>query len=330
MRRKSNDRKDFEDQDNPFNLSWRTVKERMKTGKTLKEAMSYPAQNQNSEDLLKFESHPNPYNLKWSTIRSRIRMGQTFEEAMSYPLYRNEKYLSQNKIDFEKHDNPYNLKWSTVLSRIKSGKTLEEAMSYPFKRYNKSSNGIESLELYDNKDRIDFENHPNPFNLNWKTVQYRIEKGETLDEAMSHPVKKKSNLKEDKKAFENHPNPYNLKWDTITERMREKGETLEKAMSYPSQNFKSKELIAFENHENPFNLEWETVRDRLRRKNEILDEAMSYPCGQYPIDIYKNGFVMYEGKWTSVNDLEMIYDKDTTENMFKTKVKAEKLFKRKG
>ena len=56
---------------------------------------------------------------------------------------------------------------------------------------------------------------------------------------------------------------------------------------------------------------------------------MSYPSGKNLKQIYLNGWVMFEGVWTAVDDLEMLFDQDITKNMLRTGVKAEKLFKRK-
>ena len=56
---------------------------------------------------------------------------------------------------------------------------------------------------------------------------------------------------------------------------------------------------------------------------------MSYPAGQNILEIFKNGWVMFKDEWTYVSDLEMILDQEITENMLKTGIEAEKLFKRK-
>ena len=54
--------------------------------------------------------------------------------------------------------------------------------------------------------------------------------------------------------------------------------------------------------------------------------CLSEPEGRYSTDKFRNGWVMFEGEWTSVNDLEMVFDEETTENMIKSGLKAEKLF----
>ena len=124
--------------------------------------------------------------------------------------------------------------------------------------------------------------------------------------------------------FENHPNPYGLLWNTVKTRMR-KGETLDKAMSYPSKRTKSKERAMFENHENPFNLSWYTVKFRLSKRIDF-ESAMNEPSGTGYVGKFKNGWVMFEGEWTNIDNLEMIFDEETTENMIKSGVKVEKLF----
>ena len=129
--------------------------------------------------------------------------------------------------------------------------------------------------------------------------------------------------------FKNHENPYDLKWKTVRARMK-KGESFEEAINRPVSKNKSKELIMFENHKNPYNLKWDAVRNRMRN-GETFEEAMSYPSGINKFQKFKNGWIMFEGEWTNVDNLEMIFDKETTENMIKSGVKVEKLFtKRKG
>ena len=127
--------------------------------------------------------------------------------------------------------------------------------------------------------------------------------------------------------FENHENPYGLKWGTVQGRI-ERGETFEQAMSYPLKGGKSKEQVMFENHENPYGLKWDAVKLRMRR-GETFEQAMSYPSGVNHYQKFKNGWVMYEGEWNNIDNLEMIFDKETTENMIKSKIPMEKLFKRK-
>ena len=56
---------------------------------------------------------------------------------------------------------------------------------------------------------------------------------------------------------------------------------------------------------------------------------MLYPSGTNTYNKFKNGWVMFEGEWINIDNLEMIFDKETTENMVKSKVPTEKLFKRK-
>ena len=101
-------------------------------------------------------------------------------------------------------------------------------------------------------------------------------------------------------------------------------------MSYPAiEKSEIDEIkVYFESHDNPYNLKLSTFRTRVER-GESLEEAMLYPSGRFPLNIYRNGWINFEGKWTSVDDLDMIYDKDTTENMIKTGIEIEKLFKRK-
>ena len=125
--------------------------------------------------------------------------------------------------------------------------------------------------------------------------------------------------------FENHENPYNLKWDAVRSRIRN-GETFELAISYPLKRTKATRTM-FENHENPYKLKWKTVQYRMTN-GESFEEAMSYPSGANCYQKFKNGWVMFEGEWTSVSDLAMIFDKETTENMIKSGVKVEKLFKK--
>ena len=223
---------------------------------------------------------------------------------------------SENKIKFDNHPNPYNLEWKTIRGRIYKGETLEKAMSYP---------------LVDNKiseNKIKFNNRPNPYNLSWITVYNRLRKGQTFEQAISYPENYYTKpMSEDRIKFEKHSNPYNLNWLTVQKRIYN-GETLEKAISYPvsEKNKISKDKIKFKNHANPYNLKWYTVLKRL--KSETFEQAMSYPAGRYPLEIYKNGFVMFEDQWTSINDLEMIFDKEITKNMIKSGIEINKLFKR--
>lgn len=176
------------------------------------------------------------------------------------------------------------------------------------------------------KYRIKFDNHPNPFHLKWKTVSDRMRlKNQTFEEAMSFPAQPQ--ITSDRIAFENHENPYYLKWPTIRARLNN-GESLEKSMSYPSRPQTTSNRLAFDSHPNPLDLKWYTVKARIRN-GESFEEAISYPSGRGKIDIFRKGFVMFEGSWASLDDLNMIYNKDTTENMLKTGVEEEKLFKRK-
>lgn len=100
-------------------------------------------------------------------------------------------------------------------------------------------------------------------------------------------------------------------------------------MSYPAGNRVDPNRIAFEKHPNPYNLKLSTVRSRINIYGKTFEEAMSYPAGQNILEIFKNGWVMFKDEWTYVSDLEMILDQEITENMLKTGIEAEKLFKRK-
>lgn len=54
------------------------------------------------------------------------------------------------------------------------------------------------------EDRKKFENHPNPFNLPYATIRYRIRKGETFEKAMSYPLSQNRQISKDKIKFLNH------------------------------------------------------------------------------------------------------------------------------
>ena len=183
---------------------------------------------------------------------------------------------------------------------------------------------IDPNKVKKTKERIEFESRENPLNLEWFTVRNRLVKGESIEQAMSYPLKHQKI----KDKINSYPNPFNLPLNTIKSRLR-KGESIEQAMSYPSKT-KSKERAMFENHENPFNLSWDTVKFRLSKRIDF-ESAMNEPSGTGYVGKFKNGWVMLEGEWTNVDNLEMIFDKETTENMIKSGVKVEKLFtKRKG
>ena len=86
--------------------------------------------------------------------------------------------------------------------------------------------------------------------------------------------------------------------------------------------------IKYKQRENKYNLSYRTVQHRLE-SGKSFEEAMSYPSGTNTYDKFKNGWVMFEGEWTNVDNLEMIFDKETTENMIKSGIKVEKvIFKR--
>lgn len=190
--------------------------------------------------------------------------------------------------------------------------------------------------------KMKFNNHNNPFNLKWETVKSRIKSGKTFEEAINYPLvynnKSESRKCDDRKKFDKHHNPHNLKWTVVAKRL-ERGWSFEKAISEPvnsklshaaTNRVKSSKtkMQLFLELENPFNLEFKQVVKRTEHLKISVEEAMSFPIGRYPITNFKNGWVMFYGKWTSTKDLEMIFDLETTENMIKTKVPAERLFRK--
>lgn len=274
-----------------------------------------PAKSQNR---IKFENHPNPFNLKWAQVKYRIKSGKTFEEAINSPIKQSNK--SDFKKEFNEHSNPYDLKWKLVKQRLDRGWNFEQAINEPLnKKYSNAK--------IDRKTKRDiYLELDNPYNLTLEQVIRRTENLKiSVEKAMSYPINP------NKIAFENHPNPYNLKEETVYYRMKRKGETLEKAMSYPARKIAKidEDRIKFENHKNPFNLRLDTVKARIK-KGEGFETAMNYPAGGSKVNIYRNSFVMFKGKWTSTNDLIQLFDSETTENMIRAGVEAEKLFKRKG
>ena len=74
---------------------------------------------------------------------------------------------------------------------------------------------------------------------------------------------------------------------------------------------------SFENHPNTYGLSIKTVRSRIKA-GKTFEEAISYPSGSNYYQKFKNGWVNFEVKWTSVNELKMIFDEETTLNMIKS------------
>lgn len=308
---------------NPHNIPMSTIYQRVKKGSSIDDAITKPLANryQKSKNRIFFENHPNPYNLDYKLIKNRLRLGWDIKRAMEtekglsmkdFPkIQKGEIQSLKYPKEAEKFNksNPLNLNWQTVVKRLELGWSYSEAIGTKVK-------GAKPRQL--------FEESENKFNLDWQTVNTRIQNGKSFDEAMSYPSRTAN--PEFKDAFEQHKNPYGLKWSIVYNRMRS-GEDFETAMSYPIRVDPNR--IKFDSHENIFNLRWGTVKHRLS-KGQSFEEAMSYPAGITPYKTYKNGWLMFEGSWTSVNELEMIYDKDTTENMLKTGIEAEKLFKRKN
>ena len=131
------------------------------------------------------------------------------------------------------------------------------------------------------------------------------------------------NLKE---IYDSH-NHNGISKQVFYKRIREGMDPFE-ALQYVS-NIQKNILKLFKEHENKYNLSYRTVQ-RLE-SGKSFEEAMSYPSGINKFQKFKNGWIVFEGEWTNVDNLEMIFDKETTENMIKSGVKVEKLFtKRKG
>ena len=133
------------------------------------------------------------------------------------------------------------------------------------------------------KDRITFQelnkNNKNIYNLEWKTVQSRLRKGYSLEQAISKPVRKLRKVDLNKKRFEElnkENNPYNLTWKAVESRIRNKGLSLEEAMSYPARIKVNKNREEFEKHPNPYNLKWKTVQSRIKN-GETLENALNRP-----------------------------------------------------
>lgn len=181
---------------NPLNIPKNTFLARTQR-MSPEEAMITPIREKDNDFLRQFNENDNIHDLSIHTVYYRVKkMGQTVKEAMSYPT-NDEKIKSKEKEMFEKHPNPYNLSWRTVYNRMKSkGESFEEAISYPLKRIPNGNKRNPREEKKLNQDRVDFENHENPYNLIWETVKYRMkQKGENLDKAMSYPAREKTNIK---------------------------------------------------------------------------------------------------------------------------------------
>lgn len=144
----------------------------------------------------------------------------------------------------------------------------------------------------------------NIYNLNENTVRTRIKRGQTLEQALCHPL----SIRRAKACVANGikyesvaevircsvANPYNLARETVQSRVR-RGQTLEQSLRQPLSSSRNKAYIVNETRyesitsalqdpkANPYNICEKAARSRLRR-GKTLEQALSYPGnGRHPI-----------------------------------------------
>jgi len=117
-----------------------------------------------------------------------------------------------------------------------------------------------------------FHNHPNPFQLKYKTVLSRVRiKGMSFEEAMS--IKKLGWLE----VWRNHPNPLEIRYKTFCYRVSQLGMSVEDAMSVISLKKRPIDPTSicsmFHAHSNPKKLQLATIYRRVKT-GMTFEEAM--------------------------------------------------------
>lgn len=174
-------------------LSVKTLRSRLDRSKwSIKDALFTLAVTPNRQYTFEGETHTIKEwaaikGMSEATLRGRINnSGWSFEKAITEPVFQNEKYLEYNG---EVHTQ---IEWSRItglgdafISRLKNGWDLKEAIETPLlKKHVKPANS--PVQYKD--DCLPLKELCAKYNKNYHTVQTRLQRGWSLEDAMDKPI----------------------------------------------------------------------------------------------------------------------------------------------
>lgn len=174
-------------------LSVKTLRSRIDRSKwSIKEALLTPAATPNKLYTYNGETHT---IVEWAqlkgmseaTLRSRLNNeGWSFDKAITEPITQNEKYLEYNgEVHTQKEWGEITGLGTTFRSRIRQGWSIKDAVETPLLK--KRTKPINAPVTY-NGDTMPLKDLCAKYNKNYHTIQTRLQRGWTINEAMSTPA----------------------------------------------------------------------------------------------------------------------------------------------
>lgn len=143
-------------------------------------SITYKGKTQTSEEWAQ------ELDINGHTLRKRLNSGMSIKEAFTTPLHRSEKLLEyKGEVHTQAEWGRITGLGEVLRNRLRGGWSLDKAIETPV---NENRTKTKGLPVTYNGDTMPLKDLCAKYNKNYHTIQTRLQRGWTIDEAMSTPA----------------------------------------------------------------------------------------------------------------------------------------------